>query len=80
AEDFKIFDEKELTKPFHKGDVLRVKIVMPGRYHREWVAASGSGEQARAITIMDTIRELRIGEEVKVKIIRDKHNIYKAKL
>ncbi|MBR9702584.1 radical SAM protein, partial [Candidatus Woesearchaeota archaeon] len=27
AEDFKIFDEKELTKPFHKGDVLRVKIV-----------------------------------------------------
>lgn len=78
AADFKIFDEPELPKPFHKGDALRVRVVMPGRYPREWVAATGSGEAARAITIVDVSRELRVGEEIKVKLIRDKHNIYKA--
>jgi len=75
-EEFRIVNERELEKPFKKGDRVRVHIVMPGRYPKEVVAAAGSGMSARAITIVDG--PAPIGKTVTCKIIRDKHNIYKA--
>lgn len=76
-EDFGIFNELEITKPFKKNQTIEAIIVMPGRYPKEVVAAAGIGENARAITIMNASNQT-IGKRIKVKIIRDKHNIYKG--
>jgi uncharacterized protein len=74
-EDFRIFDEPELPKPFKKNDVIKAKIMLPARYQNEIVAVA----KDRCITIVgDHAHELPIGKEVKCRIIRDKHNIFKA--
>jgi uncharacterized Fe-S cluster-containing radical SAM superfamily enzyme len=76
-EEFRIFEERELPKPFHKHDVVKARIVMPGRYRSEIIAAA----KDRCITIVDDrAAELPLGKEVRVRIVRDKHNIFKASL
>ena len=74
-EDFHIHDEPELPKPFFKGETVKARVVMPARYKNEIVAAAGG----RCITIVgDHADELPIGKEIRCRIIRDKHNIFKA--
>jgi uncharacterized protein len=76
-EDFHIFEEPEPPKPFRKNDIVKAKILLPARYPNEIVAAA----KERCITIVgDHAHELPIGKEVKVKIVRDKHNIFKGVL
>jgi len=76
-EDFHIFDEPELEKPFHKQEVIKATVAMPARYPKEIIAVAKN----RCITIVDDrATSLPIGKEIRVRIIRDKHNIYKATL
>ncbi|RME31108.1 radical SAM protein [Candidatus Woesearchaeota archaeon] len=73
-EDFRIHEEKELPKPFKKGQVVEAVIVMPGRYAREMVAAAHN----RAITVQMLNDRRAIGKRLRVRIVRDKHNIFKG--
>jgi uncharacterized Fe-S cluster-containing radical SAM superfamily enzyme len=76
-EDFQIYDEPELEKPFFKGDMVKARVVMPARYKGEIIACA----KDRCITIVgDDAEHLTIGKELRVRIIRDKHNIFKAAL
>jgi len=75
-QDFKIFEDKALTRPMKKNQTIDVEIVMPGRYPKEYIAKAFD----RVITISQVERELKIGQKVRVKIYREKHNIYKAQL
>jgi uncharacterized Fe-S cluster-containing radical SAM superfamily enzyme len=75
-EDFRIHDEPELEKPFKKNDVIRAHVALPGRYPKEVVAVA----QERCITIVDDRAPQLMGKDVRVRIIRDKHNIFKATL
>ena len=77
-EDFGIHNEPELPKPFKKNDRVRVKVVGPGRYPREILCAAGSGKDARVVTVIDAKPHDVIGKEFVVKIVRDKHNIFKG--
>jgi uncharacterized protein len=74
-EDFRIFDEPELEKPFRKNDIVKMKVMLPARYPGEIIAVA----KDRCITIVGRDAHLlTIGKEIKAKIIRDKHNIFKA--
>jgi hypothetical protein len=74
-EDFRIFDEPELPKPFFKNESVRARVMLPARYRGEIVAVA----KDRCITIVgDHAHELPLGKEVTCRIIRDKHNIFKA--
>lgn len=73
-EDFAIRKEPELPKPFRKGDTVEAVIVMPGRYPREMVAAA----EGRAITVQLPNEKTNVGKRLRVRIVRDKHNIYKG--
>lgn len=68
--DFNISKTKKLDKPFKKGDTIKAKIVCPGAMPGEMIAVSDN----RTITI-PKCREKR-NKEIKIKITRDKHNIF----
>lgn len=72
AEDFDIVNTPPLEKPFKKGNKVRAKIMLPGRYPNEKIAVA----QERNITIPNCDRT----GEVTVKILRDKHNIFFGQL
>lgn len=74
-EDFHIYDEPELPKPFKKDDLIRAKILLPARYRNEIIAVA----QDRCITVVgDDAHLLPVGKDIRVRIIRDKHNIFKG--
>ena len=74
-EDFRIFDEPEPEKPMRKGDILKVRVAMPARYPNEIIGVA----RDRCVTIVGSrAHELQVGKSVSVRIIRDKHNIYKG--
>lgn len=76
-EDFHIYDEPELPKPFKKDDLVRARILLPARYRNEIIAAA----QDRCITVVgDDAHLLPVGKDIRVRIIRDKHNIFKGTL
>lgn len=72
---FHFTDDKVLEKPFGRGDRIRTDISFPGKYTGEWVCVANE----RVITVFfpkgKTVRE---GTSVYVKIVRDKHNVFKA--
>lgn len=70
---FSIHEEKTLEKPFHKGDVLSIEIVARGRNKDEWLGTA----QERVVTIRSHPNG-RVGERLKVRLLRDKHNIFTA--
>ncbi|HIH24517.1 TPA: radical SAM protein [Candidatus Woesearchaeota archaeon] len=73
--DFAIFDEPEPPKPFFKNDIVRMRVMLPARYKNEIVAVA----QGRCITVVGKDAHLLpIGKDIKARIIRDKHNIFKA--
>jgi len=74
-EDFHIFDEPELEKTMRKNEVVKVRIAAPARYPNEIVGVAND----RCVTVVGPhAHELPIGKMVTVRIVRDKHNIYKG--
>lgn len=69
--DFNIRPTKALPKPFRRGDKVKAKTRCPGRFKNERIAAA----QDRGITVTNCQRE----GEIRVKITRDKHNIFYGK-
>lgn len=71
--DFKISQTKQLPKPFKKGDTVRAAIIAPGRYPKTRLAVA----KERVITVIGS--NAPIGKEVRLKIMRSKHNIFFAR-
>ena len=69
---FGIYMDTKLEKPFHKGDVIKVTIKAVGRVPSEKIAVAGD----RIVTVRNCHKA--IGASTKVKLIRDKHNIFNA--
>ncbi len=68
---FNIHEEKTLEKPFHRGDTVKAEAVLPGRYKGETVVSAKN----RCITVNE---EIPMGKSVNVRIVRDKHNIFRG--
>ncbi len=73
-EDFNIQPAKELPKPFTEGDVVMATLKCPDRFPNSAVAAA----KERTISIPNCRFEAE--KKVKVKILKDKHNIFVGKL
>lgn len=74
AEDFQIKKTKPLLKPFQDEEVVSAVIKCPDRFPHTCIAVSKN----RNISVINC--DTKIGKEVKIKIIRDKHNIFSGKL
>lgn len=70
-EEFHVIEAKELPKPFKKGDIIKAVIKLPGRLPKETIAIAHN----RCISVMSS-SSLQVGKEIRIKIIRDKHNIF----
>lgn len=73
-EAFHIYKEEALPKPFRKGDIVRVKLCMPGRYPHEMYGKA----KGRLVNVQIENRLENIGKELPVRIVREKHNIFKG--
>lgn len=73
-EDFGIVRCRSLEKPFRKGDIVYAKIICPGMLDGEIIMASDE----RMIVVPNS-PETKTGKTVKVKITRDKYNVFYAK-
>ncbi|MBW2965997.1 radical SAM protein [Candidatus Woesearchaeota archaeon] len=73
-QDFNIIPTKSLPKPFKKGQIIKTKIILPGRLKNEKLAISNQ----RIISIPNC--NMQLGQQVKLKITRTKHNIFIASL
>ncbi|MBT7296338.1 radical SAM protein, partial [Candidatus Woesearchaeota archaeon] len=71
--DFNIKPCNSPEKTIKKNEILKVKIVLPGRLQGEKIAMA----KKRSISIFNA-ENLQIGKEYKIKIIKDKHNLYTA--
>jgi len=71
--DFKIKKSKELPKPFKKGDVVKAKLICPGRLYKEMLAVL----ENRVISVPNCHKQEGF---VKLKIRRTKHNIFLGEL
>jgi uncharacterized protein len=72
-EDFGIKPDTKLEKPFKKRDMIKALVVCDGPEKGEKIAAA----KDRAI-IVDGAAGAAIHSAIKVQIIRDKHNIFRA--
>ncbi len=70
--DFGIYKVKSLPLVFKKGQKVSAKIVGPGWHKGEWLAVA----KGRVIAVLGTAGDPPIGSQVKVEILRNKHNIY----
>ncbi|MBI4452370.1 radical SAM protein [Candidatus Woesearchaeota archaeon] len=71
---FDVEELPELPKPFKKGQVVEAEIILPGRIGSEMIAAA----KGRLISVPDCHKE--IGQKVKLRIKRTKHNIFLGEL
>jgi hypothetical protein len=71
AEDYNIFDDTKIPKPFKKRQMIEATVICPGKYSGEFICVA----QNRCIVVSGN---LNIGERIKIRIIRDKHNIFKG--
>jgi len=71
AEDFLIQKDKSMKKPFRKSEIIKAKIICEGRFRNEKIAVA----ESRAISILNA-KKADIGNVVKLKIVRSKHNIF----
>ena len=74
ADDFEIKKLKELAKPFEVDQEIKAKIVGRDRYPNTCLAAAAR----RVISVPNC--KFVLGKKVRLKIIRDKHNIFTGKL
>lgn len=72
--DFTITKTKQLPKPFRKGDTVHAVIKARGRYPKTRLAVA----KDRVITIVNC--DTPIGSEIKLKLLRSKHNIFFGKV
>jgi len=72
AKDFGIHKAPSLQTVFERGDKVRAIVRAPGWMMREMIAVA----KDRCITVVNC--ENDIGDEVKIKILENKHNIYIA--
>ena len=73
-EDFNIKETKELPKPFHAGAVVNAIIKCPDRFPNTCIAVS----KERCISVPDC--QFKQDKMIRVKIVRDKHNIFTGKV
>lgn len=73
-DDFNIRKVKALPKPFVKGEIVRCEMVCPDRFSNSVICAA----QNRSISVPGV--KFSKGKKIKVKIMRDKHNVYTGKL
>jgi hypothetical protein len=73
-EDFNISKTKDLPKPFKEGDVVSVILKCPDRFSNSSIGAA----KERNISIPGC--PFKEDKVVKIKIVRDKHNIFVGKL
>lgn len=73
-EDFGIHPTKELPKPFQEGDLVKAVLKCPDRFPHTSLAVAKN----RTISIVNSVFQQE--KEAKVKIIRDKHNIFVGKI
>ena len=74
AEDFGIRKTKNLPKPFKLGDTTRAMIKAPDRFKDTCLAVS----KERVISVQNC--QFKKGKKIRVKIGRDKHNIFSGKM
>jgi len=72
-QDFKTTQDTKLEKPFKKKQVIKARIVCKGPLNGERIAV----HKNKAI-IVDKTADAGINSEIKVLIIRDKHNIFRG--
>ncbi|MCD6563026.1 MAG: radical SAM protein [Thermoproteales archaeon] len=71
--DFNIIKTKRLPNPFRRFQTIKVKVIGPGWLRNQWLGIAGE----RVITIVGVNdKEIPIGKIIKVKILRNKDNIY----
>jgi len=75
-EDFRIHEEQELEKPFRKGQMIECEVCMPGRYANEMYAKA----KGRLVNVQMPNDTKALGKRIRVRIVRDKHSIYKGVL
>ncbi|MEW5897080.1 MAG: radical SAM protein [Nanoarchaeota archaeon] len=76
-EDFGVRKTKELPKPFKEGDVVNAVIKCPDRFPNTSIAAAGG----RSISLLNCLfRAGKAEKKVKVKIVKEKHNIFTGKV
>jgi uncharacterized Fe-S cluster-containing radical SAM superfamily enzyme len=68
---FKIYGDTKLEKPLAKGEVIKAKIVSPGRVPNEKLVAA----RGRVITVRGLTNT---SGSILIRIVRDKHNIFLA--
>ncbi len=73
-EDFKIRKTKELPKPFQEGDVITAVIKCIDRFPHGVIAVAGD----RNISVPGC--EFKRNKKIKIKIVRDKHNVFVGKM
>ena len=73
TETFKIQKDKTLPKPFKKKEIVDVEIKEVGRRLNERIGVA----QGRCVTVYNCKKDRG---KVRVRIIRDKHNIFSAVL
>ncbi len=73
-EDFHVRKTKELPKPFLEGDVITAIIKSVDRFPKSALAVAGD----RTISIPGC--EFKKDKKIRIKILRDKHNIFVGKL
>ena len=71
--DFKVHETRHLPKLFKKGQILKARVVCPGHLKEEMLAVA----KDRIVSVMNC--SARPGQDIKLRIIRTKHNIYVAK-
>lgn len=71
---FNVEELPELPKPFRKGQIIEAEIVLSGRIGNEMLAVA----KGRLISVPDCHKEM--GEKVKLRIRRTKHNIFLGEL
>src|SRR3989338_8044461 len=72
--DFHVEQTKQLPKPFKKGQSVYAKVVAAGRYPKTRLAVA----KDRSITVFNS--DAQVGDEIKVKILRSKHNVFFGKI
>lgn len=73
-EDFHVRKTKELPKPFAEGDIIIATIKSLGRFPQEVIAVAGE----RNISVPNC--EFKKDKQIRIKIVRDKHNIFVGKV
>ncbi len=71
--DFGIYPLKKLNKPFKKGNIVNAEIISPGRNKNDILCKSNN-------RVISAIGDFMPGKKVRLKITRDKHNIYWGKI